>query len=342
MGPFQNTLPARRMASANAAAVSGPMSSPRWSAGISAIVIRGDHHVLGQEHLDLPLASLGDEVADRVDLVLLHTGRADLHALRDEEGVGHRSTDGDGIHPLQQVPQDGELVGDLRPAEHRDVGTCRVGEQSAEDLELSGEEEPRVPGDPGGDARDRRVRAMRCSERIIDVDVREARQRVGEDVVVGRLSRVEAEVLQQEDLARFQVVRLPTGVVPDDVGRHDDLTVEQLAEPRRHRRHGVRGVRGALGTTEVGCDDDARTLSEQVLDRRYRGTHTEVVGDLPFAERHVQVGPYEDTFPRGIQIVERRDRIEQRRAHSTASVVRTPASVGATEAGRIGFRDARR
>ncbi len=52
-----------------------------------------------------------------------------------------------------------------------------------------------------GDALGRSVRAVRGAERIVDVDIRELGEALREGRIVGFLPGVEADVLQQEDVA---------------------------------------------------------------------------------------------------------------------------------------------
>ena len=61
-----------------------------------------------------------------VELVLLEQAAADLVALRLEEGEDHAAADQQPVGLAEQVVDDAELVGDLRAAEHDDVGPLRV------------------------------------------------------------------------------------------------------------------------------------------------------------------------------------------------------------------------
>jgi hypothetical protein len=266
------------------------MSSPIWSAGISSTetVVGGassakvgaDDHVGRQQHLHPAVPRGAHEVADGVDLVGLDARGSDLVPVGDEERERHRAADGDRVDPLEQVLEHGQLVGDLRAAEHRHVGPDGIGQQAAEHLELALEELAGVPGQAGRDPGDRRVRTVGRPERVVDVDVRERRERVREAVVVGGLARVEAQVLEQQDLTGLERLGLGAGVVADDVGRDEHLTPEQVGEHRRDRRHRGRRVGRTLRPPEVGGDHHGRPLVEQVLDRRHRGPDAQVVGDL--------------------------------------------------------------
>jgi hypothetical protein len=55
-----------------------------------------------------------------------------------------------GVDLLEQLLEHEQLVADLRPAEHGDVGPRRVGLQATEHLELALEQQARVAGSAPG------------------------------------------------------------------------------------------------------------------------------------------------------------------------------------------------
>jgi hypothetical protein len=93
---------------------------------------------------------------------------------------------------------------------------------------------------------------MRGSERIIDVHVGQRGQGIGEGVIVLRLTRVEAQVLQQEHLPWLQGGSAGRGVGTDHVIRTRDGQSQDVAEPIRDGSHGVCGIDGTVGSSEVG------------------------------------------------------------------------------------------
>ena len=74
-----------------------------------------------------------------------------------------------------------------------------------------------------GDAHGGGVRTMRRAERVIDVEVRELRQLLGEVLVVRFFLGVEAQVLQQQRLAFFELQRHLFGLRPDALGAEADI-----------------------------------------------------------------------------------------------------------------------
>ena len=174
IGPFQNTVCASASAAANAAPTPGPMSSPSWSAGIASagddVVARASADgnsvsttmSVGQHDLDARLLGPLEVAADGVELVLLEQALADLVALGLEEGEDHAAADQQPVGLAEQVVDDAELVGDLRAAEHDDVGPLRVVGEPAQHLDLGRDQAAHRVRQP---LRRRRTRWPACGAR---------------------------------------------------------------------------------------------------------------------------------------------------------------------------------
>ena len=143
-------------------------------------------------------------------------------------------------------------------------------EQLAEHLELAAQQVAGCSGQELGDADDRGVRAVDGTERVIDVDVRERRERRGERRVVRLLAGMEAQVLEQQHVAIGKRVHGLFGDRSDAVGRELDADAEQLGETRAHRSQAQLAMELALRPAEVRAHDDARAARTQRLDRRQR------------------------------------------------------------------------
>ena len=72
------------------------------------------------------------------------------------------------------------------------------------------------------------------AESVGDVQLRHGGQLLGEGGVVLLLTGIEAQILQQHDLAALQGRRLALGVLTHDVLGEDDLLTQQPAQPLRH------------------------------------------------------------------------------------------------------------
>jgi hypothetical protein len=236
------------------------------------------------------------------DLVLLEEGDADLVALGLEEGVRHAAADQQPVGLAEQLVDDGELVGDLGTAEHHDVGPLDVLGELLEHRDLGGDQLARGVREAGREVVDGGVLAVHGAEAVADVQVGELGELVGEGaalgVVLAGLTGVEAEVLQDGDLALAQAVDDGPGGLADGVRGERHLAAQQLTQPLRGGRQGVGRVRGALGAAQVGGDDDLGAVLGELGDRRLDGADPAVVGDGRAVERHVEVGADEDPLAR--------------------------------------------
>ena len=196
------------------------MSRPSLSAGIaSASTVAGSAGAL----VFRSGKSLDDQHVDREHQ--LHAGLLGaLHVLLDagiwsswsremptsyplafEEGVRHAAADEDAVGLAEQLVDDGELVGDLGAAEHDGVGALDVLGELLQDADLGGDEVARGVRQPRREVEDRGVLAVHGAEAVADVHIGEGGELVGEGaalgVVLGRLTGVEAQVLDDRDLA---------------------------------------------------------------------------------------------------------------------------------------------
>src|SRR5690606_6245415 len=167
------------------------------------------------------------------------------------------------------------------------------------------QEPRRALGDVARHARGGGVGAVGGAEGVVDPDVRDLRQLAGEVLVVGLFTGMEAEVLEEEDLAALEVVDDLGHALPHAVVGDDDLGVgKQLAQPLADREHGVLRDDSPLGTPQVRSQDDPGSAVERVPNGRQGGADPRVVGDPTVLERNVEIHPDEDSLPRQVQLVQ--------------------------------------
>jgi len=167
------------------------------------------------------------------------------------------------------------------------------------------EEEPGHARQEVGDPLGRGMRPMRRPERVVDVDVGHVGQRLGEAGVVPLLLRVEAQVLEQEQVAGTQLADRDLDPRAKGVTGHPHVAAEQQAEPIRDRLEAQRVVDLALRPAEVAGQDHRRASLEEIADGGQAGPDAGVVGDPPIVERDVQVGPQEDPLAPNVDIPDR-------------------------------------
>ena len=153
----------------------------RWSA--VGLEFRRRRRCPPADDSSLPPA-LASRLLGQVHLVGLDEALADGLALGQEEGVGHRAADEDACRTLpQQVLDDVDLVGDLGPAEDRHERPGGLGDGVAEELEFLLDQEADDAGLPcsaWADAERGGVLAVGGAEGVVDVDVAELGQLLGE------------------------------------------------------------------------------------------------------------------------------------------------------------------
>lgn len=280
--------------------------------GLEIGEVRRDQDVHGEHQLDAVVLGALDVLLDGRDLVLLEEGDADLVALGLEEGVGHAAADEQAVGLAEQLVDDGELVGDLGPAERDHVGALDLVGELLQDADLGGDEVAGVVRQAGRQVVHGGVLAVHRAEAVAHVDIGQRGQPVGElaalGVVLRRLTGVEAEVLDDGDLAGLQTVHRVVGGGADGVLGERDRLAEELGEALGGRQQRERRVRCSLGAAQVGGDDHLGASVGQGLDGGQDGADAAVVGDLAVGERHVEVGADEDPLaldPFGEKFVDR-------------------------------------
>ena len=179
--------------------------------------------------------------------------------LRGEERVRHRAADHQDVDAFEERLDDGDLVADLRTAEHGDVRLVGRAHDLAERRDLLLEEKPapavakelRQPVHA-------RVRAVHGAEGVVDVDVRQLGELTTERFVVLLFFRVEAEVLEQADVASAQVVDDLLGRVADAVFGQGHVLAEELGETRGGGLEAQPGIGPLLRPAEVARADEPR------------------------------------------------------------------------------------
>ena len=214
---------------------------------------------------------------------------ADREAVGRREREGHRAADQDGVGALGQRLEHADLVGHLDAAGDHDERMLGIVQQSSERLQLAPQQQPGRARQQVRDALGGGVRAVGGAEGVVDVDIGELRERGRELRVVGRLARVEAQVLEQQHVAVAQLADGLLGDRPDAVGRPRHGPAEQVGQVLAHglQRGGRVGL--ALRPAEVRAQDHARAALAQQRDRRQRRADARVVRDRAVLQRHVEV-----------------------------------------------------
>jgi len=144
------------------------------------------------------------------------------------------------------------------------------------------------------------------AERVVDVDVGQPGERLGELGIVGLLRGVEPEVLQQHHVPRAHRGHRVLDLGADTVGQEPHVFLQEALEALGDGCEAESRIRLAGGAAEVRGQDDARALVDRVVDRGEGGPDPGVVGDVEvFVERDVEVGADEHPFAAQVEIFDR-------------------------------------
>ena len=232
IGPFHSRVRQPSMRRSTSATVAGPTSrimSSRFTRvdgdgpGLRAgLELRRHDDVGGQDDRDIPAVGLGHDLARGGGEVVLAQGFADVRALRVEEGVGHAAADHQDVDPLHDVAQHVELARHLGAADHRRGRALGAAQRRLERLQLGLHQPPGIGRQPLGQAGDRGVGAVRDRECVVDVEIAQRGELVGEGRVALLLAGMEAQVLEQRHAA---------------LGQRIDHGMRQLADAVRREAH---------------------------------------------------------------------------------------------------------
>ena len=154
-------------------------------------------------------------------------------------------------------------------------------------------------GDHGG------VGPVAGAEGVVDVEVAERGDLLGEGGVALLLLGVEAEVFEQDHVAGLERGAGLGDRRADAIGQEADRFLQQFGEPRRARRQAEFRVGLAFGPAEVRHEDQRAALLEHRLDARQRGADALVVGDAArVVLGHVEVHAHQHAPALHVEIVQ--------------------------------------
>ncbi len=116
---------------------------------------------------------------------------------------------------------------------------------------------------------------------------------------------MEAEVLEQERLARPEPANRILGADPERIARARHVHPEELAQALGDRPQAQSVLDLAVGPAEVAGQDDPGALREQGPDRGEGGPDARVIGDLAVLEGNVEVDADEDTLATRVDVADR-------------------------------------
>ena len=145
------------------------------------------------------------------------------------------------------------------------------------------------------------------AEGVGHVHVGHLRQLLGEVGAVLLLALVEAQVLEQQQLARLQGGGLGLGVLADDVLGEYDVHIKKLGEPLRNRSQAQALLPLALGLAQMRAGDDGGAVLKQILNGGQSRDDTLVARDLArlLVLGNIEIAAQKHLFAVGIEIRDR-------------------------------------
>ena len=260
------------------------------------------HGVGGQQQIHAIGLSLGDHLQSVLQTVVLAQALADGTALSLDEGVGHTAADDQGVGLVQQVVDHADLGGNLGTAQNGDQRTLGVGQSAADEVQFLLDQEAgngrQVSGHTGGGG----VSTMDGTEGVGDIQLSHVGQFLGHSGVVLLLAGIEAQVLQQHDLAALEGCGLSLGILAHDIGSENHLAAQQLAQTLGHDSQRELLLPLTLGLAQVGAGDNGSTVVQQVLDGGQGGHDAVFIGDDTVLQRHVEIATHQYALAGHVQV----------------------------------------
>ena len=159
--------------------------------------------------------------------------------------------------------------------------------------------------------RHRRMRTVTRAKCIVDIDIGERRERLGKlllrlfeclfgsrffFVAIELAARfalfffVKSQVLEQQNLTRFEALRLLDDAIANAIFCKNDFAFRQ--QFRQSFRHGLKRkfrARIRLRTPQVRRHNGQATIANDVLNRRYRLANAEIIRYHAIIERYVKI-----------------------------------------------------
>ena len=116
---------------------------------------------------------------------------------------------------------------------------------------------------------------------------------------------MEAEVLEEEQLAVAQPLHGVDGPHPERVAGDGDVSAEDLREALGDRSQPQTVLDLAVRAAEVAREDHPRAVGQEEVDRRDRGTDARIVRDLAVLQRDVEIDADEDALAGDVRVADR-------------------------------------
>ena len=150
------------------------------------------------------------------------------------------------------------------------------------------------------------MRPVRSAKGIVHIQIAKFGKRLREGRVIGFLARLEADILEQRDIAVLHVLDDFSWHVANCVMAKNDGLMNQRMQIFADRAQRIFFRRLSLGPSEMRHQDRLGSVLAQVIDRRQTLPDSRVISDSNFAAarfgRHIKIHAHQHTSPAHIQI----------------------------------------
>ncbi len=147
-----------------------------------------------------------------------------------------------------------------------------------------------------GETFGRSVRAVRCREGVIDIDVAVGCKCCNEFWIVLFFALVEAGVFKKQNIAVFECLHCRLGFIANAIFGKMHSVTKHFCERLDDVFQGVFVRRNAFWTAEMSEQDDFGTLLRQFRNGWNNTFDTGEVGYLAVSHRHVEVNANQNAF----------------------------------------------
>ena len=201
--------------------------------------------------------------------------------------------------------ENADLGGNLGTADDGDEGALGLGEDAGQRVDLLLEQEAGDGRQVSGGAHDGTLGAVSGAEGIENEDVTIGSELLGDLGIVLLLTLIEADVLENEDLARLDGGNSLSSLLAVGVGDKGNVETRELSELLGDRLEGQLGLEaGALGTAEMAHEDDASVVLNEVVDGGQGSLDTGGVANDAILDRHVEVNADENALAVDIDVAD--------------------------------------
>ena len=238
--------------------------------------------------------------------IMFAQGLTHIDTARSQKCIRHTAADNQMVNLLDQMVQHVELGRNLCPAHDSGNGMFRRAQGSLKRIQLSLHRTTGISWQDISEAFSRHVRTMRRRKGIVYIKIAVGGNGACEFRIIRFLARPKPRVFEERDITIGQYTnRLRNNVARYFWDKHD-LAAKHFLQGVEHHRHRHFAMLRAIGSPEMGKQQDLGSLIRQFQHRRQQRTHARFFRHTPVSHGDVQVNANQSTLALDIaEVVER-------------------------------------